>query len=275
MICYYLSDRRKPGSFPRFGTMRGEYEAIDAYHPTAFTTYAQYGGIEFFLDAVRPRMLEYYDYHWQRQAHLHFHYLEYYRRMSLAAGGIPIFRFVHVHGDNVIKMRQTVSMSLAYGVKGFKWWVGWTMFDIHKVVETEPPPLSDIGREVGRCNNTMAAFSPSLVGARSVAVYHTAPLPASTREVPGDYWVRPSGEHIIMGVFEGARGERFVALGNRDIGEPRMAEVTVEGRVRKVRRMDKGSRQWKDVPVREEGGESKVSLEIDKGDIELLEVVRE
>ncbi|MEE2622986.1 MAG: DUF5703 domain-containing protein [Verrucomicrobiota bacterium] len=275
VICYYLSDRRKPGSFPRFGTMRGEYEAIDAYHPTAFTTYAQYGGIEFFLDAVRPRMLEYYDYHWQRQAHLHFHYLEYYRRMSLAAGGIPIFRFVHVHGDNVIKMRQTVSMSLAYGVKAFKWWVGWTMFDIHKVVETEPPPLSDIGREVGRCNNTMAAFSPSLVGARSVAVYHTAPLPASTREAPGDYWVRPSGEYIVMGVFEGARGERFIALGNRDIGEPRMADVTVEGRVRKVRWMDKGSRQWKDVPVREEGGVSKVSLEIDKGDIELLEVVRE
>ena len=54
-----------------------------------------------------------------------------------------------------------------------------------------------------------------------------------------------------------------------------MADVTVEGRVRKVRRMDKGSRQWKDVPVREEGGVSKVSLEIDKGDIELLEVVRE
>jgi len=180
-----------------------------------------------------------------------------------------------VHGDNVIKMRQTVSMSLVYGVKGFKWWVGWTMFDIHKVVETEPPPLSDIGREVGRCNNTMAAFSPSLAGARSAGVYHTAPLPAGTREAPGDYWVRPSGVHIVMGVFEGARGERFVALGNRDIGESRLAEVTVEGRVRKVRRMDKGSRQWKDVPVREDGGVSKVSLEIDKGDLELLEVVRE
>ena len=273
VICYYLSDRRKPGSFPRFGQMRAEYEAIDAYHPTAFTTYAQYGGIEFFLDSVRPRMLEYYDYHWQRQAHLHFHYLEYYRRMSLAAGGIPIFRFVHVHGDNVIKMRQTVSMSLAYGVKGFKWWVGWTMFDIHKVVETEPPPLSDIGREVGRCNNTMAAFSPSLATARSVAVYHTAPLPAGTREAPEDFWVRPSGEHIVMGLFEGEKGQRFIALGNRDIGAVRRAILGIEGEVRQVRQMDKESREWKEVPVQTEGSESRVSIEVGKGDIELLEVI--
>ena len=273
VICYYLSDRRKPGSFPGFGQMRGEYEAIDAYHPTAFTTYAQYGGIEFFLDAVRPRMLEYYDYHWQRQAHLHFHYLEYYRRMSLAAGGIPIFRFVHVHGDNVIKMRQTVSMSLAYGVKGFKWWVGWTMFDIHKVVETEPPPLSDIGREVGRCNNTMAAFSPSLAGARSVAVYHTAPLPAGTQEAPGDFWVRPSGEHIVMGLFEGERGQRFITLGNRDIGAVHGAALGIEGEVRAVRQLDKESRQWKEVPIRKEGSEYRISIEIAKGDIELLEVI--
>ena len=274
VICYYLSDRRKPGSFPGFGQMRGEYEAIDAYHPTAFTTYAQYGGIEFFLDVVRPRMLEYYDYHWQRQAHLHFHYLEYYRRMSLAAGGIPIFRFVHVHGDNVIKMRQTVSMSLAYGVKGFKWWVGWTMFDIHKVVETEPPPLSDIGREVGRCNNTMAAFSPSLAGARSVAVYHTAPLPAGTREAPEDFWVRPSGEHIVMGLFEGERGQRFIAVGNRDIGAVHRADLRIEGEVSEVRQMDKESRQWKEVPIRKEGSGYGISIEIDKGDIELLEVIR-
>ena len=55
----------------------------------------------------------------------------------------------------------------------------------------------------------------------------------------------------------------------------RLAEVTIQGRAEKVRRMDKGSRQWKDMEVREEGGVLRVSLEIDKGDLELLEVVRE
>ena len=101
-------------------------------------------------------------------------------------------RFVHVHGDNVIKMRQTVSMSLAYGIKAFKWWVGWTMFDIHKVVETEPPPLSDIGKEVSGINNTIASFSSSLTHAKSLAVYHTDPLPTSTVTVSYTHLTLPT-----------------------------------------------------------------------------------
>ncbi|MFP6872284.1 MAG: DUF5703 domain-containing protein [Verrucomicrobiales bacterium] len=273
VISYYLSDRRKPSSFPHFGNMRKKYEAIDAYHPTEFTTYSQYGGIEFFLDTVRPRMLEYYDYHWQRQAHLHFHFLEYYRRMSLAAGGIPVFRFVHVHGDNVIKMRQTVAMSIAYGLKGFKWWVGWTMFDIHKVVETEPPPLSDIGREVSGINNTLAAFSPSITNARSVDVYHTDPLPTSTRKAPEDYWLQPSGEHIVMGVFKGEKSEDFITLGNRDIGTKREANLSIKRKVKAVRHLNKQTRKWTDLKLEGAPGNQSVKVPIDKGDIELIRII--
>ena len=273
VISYYLSDRRKPSSFPGFGNMRRQYEAIDPYHPTEFTTYSQYGGIEYFLDVVRPRMLEYYDYHWQRQAHLHFHFLEYYRRMSLAAGGIPVFRFVHVHGDNVIKMRQTVAMSVAYGFKGFKWWVGWTMFDIHKVVETEPPPLSGIGNEVSYINNMLAAFSPYITNARSVDVYNTDPLPASTRKPPEDYWLQPSGEHIVMGVFKGKKGEDFVTLGNRDIGTKREATLSIKGKLKSVRHLNKQTRKWSDLKLEGAPGKQSVKVPIDKGDIELIQLI--
>ena len=275
LISYYMSDRRKPSSFPHFGTIRQKYEAIDPYHPTEFTTYSQYGGMEFFLDAVRPRMLEYYDYHWQRQAHLHFHFLEYYRRMSIAAGGIPVFRFVHVHGDNVIKMRQTVSMSLAYGIKAFKWWVGWTMFDIHKVVETEPPPLSDIGREVSGINNTIAAFSPSLTHARSSAVYHTDPLPTSTAKPPAGYWVQPEGEHIAMGVFEGAEGEHFIVLGNRDISARHEVKLNFSGKVKSIHHMNKGKRKWENRELGNAADKSSFKMDLDKGDAELIQVVLE
>ena len=273
IISYYLSDRRKPSSFPGFGNMRRQYEAIDPYHPTEFTTYSQYGGIEYFLDVVRPRMLEYYDYHWQRQAHLHFHFLEYYRRMSLAAGGIPVFRFVHVHGDNVIKMRQTVAMSVAYGFKGFKWWVGWTMFDIHKVVETEPPPLSGIGNEVSYINNMLAAFSPYITNARSVDVYNTLPLPASTRKAPEDYWLQPSGEHIVMGVFKGLKNEDFVTLGNRDIGTKREATLSIKGKIKAVRHLNKQTRKWSDLKLEGAPGSQSVKVPVDKGDIELIQIV--
>ena len=273
VISYYMSDRRKPSSFPYFGTIRQKYESIDPFHPTEFTTYSQYGGIEFFLDAVRPRMLEYYDYHWQRQAHLHFHFLEYYRRMSIAAGGIPVFRFVHVHGDNVIKMRQTVSMSLAYGIKAFKWWVGWTMFDIHKVVETEPPPLSDIGKEVSGINNTIASFSPSLTDARSLAVYHTDPLPTSTVKAPADYWVRPEGEHIVMGVFEGSKGEQFIVLGNRDIGSHREVILNFTDKVKSIQYMNKKDRKWVEGRLINDRGKSIFKLKLSQGDAELIKVV--
>ena len=274
LISYYMSDRRKPSSFPYFGTVRQKYESIDAYHPTEFTTYSQYGGIEFFLDAVRPRMLEYYDYHWQRQAHLHFHFLEYYRRMSIAAGGIPVFRFVHVHGDNVIKMRQTVSMSLAYGIKAFKWWVGWTMFDIHKVVETEPPPLSDIGKEVSGINNTIASFSPSLTHARSLAVYHTDPLPTSTVKAPDDYWVRPEGKNIVMGIFEGSKGELFIVLGNRDIGSQNEVILNFSDKVKSIQHMNKKDREWKEgILMKTDQGKFHFKLKINQGDAELIKVI--
>lgn len=273
VISYYMSDRRKPSSFPHFGTIRQKYEAIDPFHPTEFTTYSQYGGIEFFLDAVRPRMLEYYDYHWQRQAHLHFHFLEYYRRMSIAAGGIPVFRFVHVHGDNVIKMRQTVSMSLAYGIKAFKWWVGWTMFDIHKVVATEPPPLSDIGKEVSGINNTIVSFSPSLTHARSLAVYHTDPLPTSTAKAPADYWVLPEGEHIVMGVFEGSGGEHFIVLGNRDIASGHEVKLNFSGKVKSILHMNKEKRKWEERKFTHAANKSRFRMELSKGDAELIQVV--
>ncbi len=274
VISYFMSDRKKPSSFARFGRRRTEYEAIDPNHPTEFNTYAHWGGIEYFLDVVRPRMLEYYDYHWKRKKHLHFHYLEYYRRMSIAAGGIPVFRFVHVHDDPPEKMRKTVSMSVLYGLKGFKWWVGWTMFDIHEVKENEPPPLSGIGKEVMRINKMLHAFSPHLARARSVDVFHTRPLPASTREAPPDYWVRPGGEHIAIGVFENDKEDGLIVVGNRDIGRVRDAVLSFDGSVKKVRQLDKATRKWIDLGLDERGGGTTLRLGLDKGDVELLRALR-
>ncbi len=271
---YFMADRNKPHAFGHFGNIRRQYEQIDPTHPTEFNTYSKWGGIEHFVDVVRPRLLEYYDYHWQRQAHLHFHYLEYYRRMSIAAGGIPVYRFVHVHGDNPVKMRQTVSMSIAYGLKGFKWWVGWTMFDIHKVKPNEPPPLSDIGKEVRGINTTLSVFSPYLAPAWSVDVFHTDPLPTSARKAPDDYWVRPSGEQVVMGLFKNdADDGDYVVVGNRDIGKPHKATLVFSTKIQAVRKIDKKTRKWIDLKLSPSEKPS-VTLEVDRGDAELLRIVR-
>jgi len=274
VISYFMADRNKPHAFPHFGNIRRQYEQIDPTHPTEFNTYSQWGAIEHFVDVVRPRLLEYYDYHWQRQAHLHFHYLEYYRRMSIAAGRIPIFRFVHVHGDEPVKMRQTVSMSIAYGVKGIKWWVGWTMFDIHNVKENEPPPLSEIGKEVSRINATLAAFSPYLAPAWSVDVFHTDPLPTGARKAPDDYWIRPSCEQVVIGLFKNDEDDGdYLVVGNRDIGSPHEATLTFAAGVRAVRKIDKKTRKWVDLPLTT-GEKQTVTIHVDRGDAELLQIVR-
>ncbi len=279
VLSYFLSDRKKSGWFRVFAKQRAEYEAIAPHQATEFNTYAQWGSIEAFVDQVRPQLLEYYDYHWKRRADLHFHYLEYYRRMSLEAGGIPIFRYCHVHDDPPVKMRQTVSMSLVYGLKGFKWWVGWTMFDIHEVKENEPPPLSGIGRECKRINTTLAAFSPHVARARSVDVFHTKPLPVSTREAPADSWIRPSGEHIALGIFENEPDsgeiEHYVVVGNRDIGRKRTATLALAKNVTKAARKDKASGKWTELLLESREQIPHAVIELDAGDAELLRIWRQ
>ena len=147
------------------------------------------------------------------------------------------------------------------------------MFDIHKVKENEPPPLSEIGNEVSSINNMLAAFSPSITNARSVDVYHTDPLPVSTRKAPDDYWLQPSGEHIVMGVFKGQKNEDFVTLGNRDIGTKREATLSIKGKLKSVRHLNKQTRKWSDLKLEGAPGKQSVKVPIDKGDIELIQLI--
>lgn len=276
VISYYQSDRRKTNWFPIFGNIQKHYGSIDPNHPSEFTMYVRYGGFEYFVDAVRPGLLEYYDYHWTRGHHAQEAYLENFRARSIEAGGIPIFRYCHVHGDPPTKMRQTVTMSLAYGVKGFKWWVGWTMFDIHKVKPNQPPPLSGIGKEVGNINRTLKAFSPYITTAQSLAVYNTKPLPGGTRLAPKDYWVVPSGDHVVMGVFrnDDYDGHRYLVVGNRDIGSARTATLTFQTKVLKVARMNKKTRKWVALPVKKTAKGQTVRVKLEHGGCELIRVVR-
>ena len=272
VISYYMSDRRKTNWFPIFGNIRKHYEAIDPNHPTEFTMYVRYGGFEYFVDAVRPHLLEYYDYHWTRGHHLQAAYLEIYRARSIEAGGIPIFRYCHVHGDPPTKMRQTVTMSLAYGVKGFKWWVGWCMFDIHNIKKGVPPPLSPIGQEAKNIGASLKAFSPYLATAQSLQVYNTKPQPGGTRAAPKDYWVVPSGDHVVMGVFRNDDYEkyRYLVVGNRDIGSARTVTLTFQTKMLKIAKMNKKTRKWVKVPIKKTAKGQTVRVKLEHGGVELI-----
>ncbi len=283
VIAYHMSDRRRPNAFPYFGQMRKYYEDIDPNHPTDFTMYVKFGGFGQFVNQVRPRLLEYYDYHWdgrRKLGHLQTYHLAIYRQMSINAGGIPIVRYCHPHSDPPTKMRQTVTMSLAYGVRGFRWWVGgWLLFDIHKVKEGEVPPLGDIGKEVKKINTSLKAFSPYLATARSLTVYQTKPLPIAAGEAPKDYWVRPSGDHIVMGVFRNDNGEKddehyYLVVGSRDIGNERTATLTFKPGVLNVARIDKQTRKWVNSSMMKTPQGSVVKVKLEPAGVELIRVVR-
>ncbi|NCG28015.1 MAG: hypothetical protein GWP42_10795, partial [Verrucomicrobiales bacterium] len=122
-------------------------------------------------------------------------------------------------------------------------------------------------------NNTIASFSPSLTDARSLAVYHTDPLPTSTVKAPADYWVRPEGEHIVMGVFEGSKGEQFIVLGNRDIGSHREVILNFTDKVKSIQYMNKKDRKWVEGRLINDRGKSIFKLKLSQGDAELIKVV--
>ncbi len=275
ILSYYMCDRQKPKKFPQLGVWEKQMAAGDPNHPAIYTTRAVWGGLPYFIQVVKPRALEYYHYHWHggRHGERHFLYLQHYRDEAIKAGGIPVIRIVHVDA-NPAKFRQTTYMSLAYGVRGLRWWGGGGFFNFGKKDSDGRPALTDPGKEVVRINAAVKAYSPIFKKARSVAVYHTKPLPGWTVEAPKGYWAQPSGEHIVVGFFQDKEKNDFLLVANRDAGAKRTATLTLSGKIESVKRMDKETGEWVDLKTKTVDDRTQVELQLEPGGGELLEVNR-
>jgi hypothetical protein len=273
VLGYYLSDRTQPSKFAMLAEWEKKMRAGDPAHPAFFTTKAIWNPLPQFTDTVKPRAIEFYHYHWAPKRHPErfYLYLEQYRTAAIKMGHVPLVRYVHVHGDDVRKMRQTVMSSLAYGVRGFKWWVGWTCFDLKKVDKRGVAVRSKIGDEVARLNAAINAYAPVFRKARSVAVWHTKPLPLGGKAAPEGYWARAEGEHIAMGIFQDADRDTYLLVANRDAFNKREAVVRFTTKPTAVRRMDKATGNWRDVSPAEGGS---LELTLPGGDGELFHVAR-
>ena len=69
-------------------------------------------------------------------------------------------------------------------------------------------------------------------------------------------------------------GGDYVVVGNRDIGNPREATLTFAAGIKAVRRIDKKTRKWVDLPL-STGEKRAVTVKVDRGDAELLRIIRE
>lgn len=277
VLCYFFSDRQPQKKWPQWAAMEQAAWKGDPHHPAIFTTAPRvFGGVDRFLPMVRARVLEYYHYHWDaaRAPQNRFLYLEQYRQESIKNAHVPFIRLAETRPEDMRKTRQTIFTSLAYGARGFRY--GGRLFDTDKRDKDGVPPPNAYGQAAGEINRVIAAFAPVFETARSVNVFHTAPLPPGTRQAPADHWVRPEGAEVVLGEFADAKGTRFLLAANRDAFARRQARLLLADNAAKaVMRMDTATGKWVKVSAVREGKTLAVDLPLDEAGCELLRVEAE
>jgi len=278
VLCYYLGDRIPPNRWGAWAALEKQAYAGDPYHPAVFSMSPRaWGGIERYFPVVRGRAIEYYHYHWDgnRSPHMHFAYLEQYRRESAKHGNMPIIRLVETRAEDMRKTSQTIFTCLAYGVRGFQY--GGGLFDTNKRDKRGVPTPHKLGKAAFVINQAIKSFSPVFEKARSVDVFQTPPLPPGTKEAPKDYWVRPAGQHVVMGEFADPKKKkegfpRFLVLANRDAFNAHEATLRFAKPGLKVAKMNKKSGKWEAIEMTKNGEGSSVKVPLEAGGGELLRV---
>jgi len=272
VLCYYLSDRIPPNQWAAWASQEKLAWRADPHHPAVFTMYALMGGIPQFPELVRGRAMEFYHYHWDanRQPQNHFAVLEQYRQASRANGDVPVVLIAETRAEDVRKTRQTIFTALAYGVRGFRTG-GPGLFDTAKRDDRGRPTRTVHGEEALRFNAAIRAYAPVFEKNRCVEVFHTAPLPAGTREAPADHWVRPAGDAVVMGEFAGS-GDRYLVLANRDAAAPHEATLSFSAAGARVDRLDVSTGAWQPVASAVDAGRATVKVPLAEGGGELLRV---
>jgi len=280
VFCYFISDRRRPSSFPGFAHMRQEFEKADPNHPTMFINRALWNQFPGFVDVVKPNLLTYYHYQWRHKQYpeRNLLYLSMFRDLAVK-NDIPLLRCTDARSTPG-QIRQEHFTSLAYGVKGFHYSPchhfgykkdekGEPVLENGKIVPTFNEffiPLSDIAKDI-------KTLSPVLVKLKSVDVFHAEPLPMAGKKPPEDSWIGISGEGTLVGVLQDEAGADFLLPVNNDPNAQREATLRLKGATA-VERMDKKSGIWVPLALEKDGDAGVVKVPLAPGDGELLKVIK-
>ena len=285
ILGYYIADHLPSENIPMLAEWEDRFAAADPSHPALFTTEPRWSHYPVFIAEIQPRQVDFYYYQWQDGrdggvAEHHFEQIEYYRDFARQLGDVRLSRWIHINSD-VVKMRQSVSMSLAYDVRGFRWWVGWPMFDVNERDERGVPVRTEVGDEVASINQTIAAYAPIYEHLTYVDTYHTDPLPLGTDPLPEDHWFDFLADDAAVGEYllDSAETEdsefpaRCLLIANRDIEDDNITFVALEGEFQ-VDLCDKKTGEWVvERPfARRDGGIVDYSLTIPPGGCELIRI---
>jgi len=185
---------------------------------------------------MRPDFLMYDYYPWLITANSirssYYSNMEIIRNQSLKAQ-IPFWTYIQSSGDtgylrvpNASEMRYQIYTSLAYGCKGYSYFLYWTpsgsSINNGLILSdgTVNTPVYNAARDI---NAEVLNLGATLNTLTSQNIYHTGALPSGTTELPSSFFFKPSDTSlpVVIGYFTNSSGRKFIMAVNRDIANSR------------------------------------------------------
>ena len=276
---YFLADEPHPEDYLWWGEQVKAFHRTDPKHPSMLDPLPMGAGLRDFMDKVDPEFCPGGIYPWQggNPRSNHFPWLEDYYDLYQTYG-VPLTMWTGAQAgnfddpaacppDNNEKIRYDCYSSIAYGVKGIHWFV-------LDVILGPDNQLYPAGEDVAEVNGELKNLGPWLVQLESVNVYHTAPLPSSTRQVPADHWVQLDTNDIVLGMFKDPNMNDYMFITNRSITTTPTVQVEFRQEVPGVQKLNKATGEWETLTVDDSGQYQTVDLPLGKGDGELLRIAQ-
>lgn len=272
---YFISDRRTRGAFPGFAGIARAFEAADPNHPALFINRAEFNQFQEFTDVVKPMVLDYYHYHWYSKNHpeRYYLYLRMFRDLSVKHD-IPQMRCLGSNNPPE-KLRQSMYVSLAYGVQAIHFWPPWfvscKMDKERNVVLEDGKPVFGLSAEaktVSAVALELKAIGPVLLKLKNQAVYHTdKTLPIGAEKAPADNWFQPEGESFLVSVFHDEQKNRYLMPVNHGVDKARELTLRFTEPV-ELEMMERRTAKWRPLQLEKRT----VRLTLAPGDGELIRV---
>lgn len=274
---YYVADEPHSSEFPNLAAINKHLLKVDPRHipfinlyPTYATT-KQLGNRTYehhvgeFLRTVRPRLLSFDHYALMRGGIRpdYFRNLEIIRRQGIKHNTpFSYILLVSPHygyrDPSEADLRWQVNTALAYGAKGIMYFTytalhieddkyGSGLLDEHG----RRTPKYDYVRQI---NAELKKLAPTLMRLKSVAVYHTSPLPKDTKRLPKDGLIRIDGGEFVVGQFNSDRGARYAMFVNRSTEKSSRVRIRFSQEV-ELREVSRKTGRLRGIHVDEESGE--------------------
>lgn len=262
---WYVQDEPKAEEFPKVGERMAAMHAADPDHP-GYVNLMAWMDLDKYMTTVKPEFLSYDLYQWWWGSGSYCRQLETHRNAALKYG-VPLICWVEANADpryewgkpgagylpdNMAKLRQSVSLAVAYGVQGIQWFTGGLCFD-------KDGKRSQSGEDIAQINHELQALGPTLLALKSEAVWHTAPVPPYAKPVPADCWVQSPYRKVTFGLFSGPGG-RYALVVNRDLAREREVPLHLNGAVSRLERFNTGAQEWDAAPLTRLNAQTKLAL---------------